>query len=86
VIFIFQEIHNYDNKTFLRKLFKNLRFSARKWAVKIGNFEKKIHCRVKILGWYEKQPGTFSASEFLVYSKNGHVLYVSRINLTAKIL
>jgi hypothetical protein len=32
---------DYDNKAFVLELFKLLRFYARKWAVKIENFEKK---------------------------------------------
>jgi hypothetical protein len=53
-----------------------MRSSARKWAVKIENFEKKIHGRVTILGWYRKQHGTLSGSKLLADSKNVHVLYV----------
>jgi hypothetical protein len=41
--------------------------------VKIENFEKKIHARVKILGWSKKQHGTFSSSKLLVDSKNMHM-------------
>jgi hypothetical protein len=44
--------------------------------VKIENFEKKIHGRVKILGWYKKQHGTYSGRKLLADSKNVHVLYV----------
>jgi hypothetical protein len=66
----------YDNKTFVLKLFKILRSSTRKWAVKIENFEKKIHGTVKILGWSKMQHGTLSSSKLLVDSKNMHVLYV----------
>jgi hypothetical protein len=54
------------------ELFKILRSSSRKWAVKIENFEKKN------LGWSEKQHGTFSGSKLLVDSKNVHVLYVTQ--------
>jgi hypothetical protein len=43
-------------------------------AVNIENFEKKIHGRVKILGWSKKQPDTFSSSKLLADSKNVHVL------------
>jgi hypothetical protein len=50
--------YDYDNKTFVPEIFKVLRSSARKRAVKIENFEKKIHGRVKILGLYKKQHGT----------------------------
>jgi hypothetical protein len=66
----------YDNKTFLQELFKILRYPSRKWAVKIENFEKKIHGRVRILGWSKKQHGNFSGSKLLADSKNVHVLYV----------
>jgi hypothetical protein len=44
--------------------------------VTIENFEKKIHGRVKILGWYKNQHGTFSGSKLLADFKNVHVLYV----------
>jgi hypothetical protein len=54
--------YEYDNKTFVLELLKILRSSSRKWAVKIKNFEKKIHGRVKILGWSKKQHGTFLAA------------------------
>jgi hypothetical protein len=60
------------------KLFKILRSSNRKWAVKIENFEKKIHGRVKILDWSKKQHGNFSGGKLLVDSKNVYVLYVWR--------
>jgi hypothetical protein len=43
-------------------------------AMKIENFEKKIHGTVKILGW----------SKLLADSKNEHVLYVWRSNLTGE--
>jgi hypothetical protein len=43
--------YEYDIKFFVLKLFKILRSSSRKWAVKIENFEKKFHGTVKILGW-----------------------------------
>jgi hypothetical protein len=42
-------------------------------TVKIENYEKKNHSRVKILGWYKKQHGTFSGSKLLADSKNVHV-------------
>jgi hypothetical protein len=67
---------NYDNKTFVVKFFKILRSSSRKWAVKIENFEKKIHGTVKTLGWPKKQHGTFSDGKLLADSKNMHILYV----------
>jgi hypothetical protein len=54
--------------------------SSLKWAVNIENFEKKNH---KFLGWSKKQHGTFSGRKLLADSKNGHVLYVWRSNLTA---
>jgi hypothetical protein len=57
--------YEYDNKTFVLELFKILKTSSRKWAVKIENFEKKIHGKVKILGWSKKQHGTFSGSKLL---------------------
>jgi hypothetical protein len=41
--------------------------------VKIENFEKNIHGRVKILGWSRKQLGTFSGGKLLADSKNVHV-------------
>jgi hypothetical protein len=84
VIVIFEEFINpgvlkvaydYDNKAFVVELFKIL---------KIGNFEKIIHGRVKILGWSKKQHGTFSGGKLLADSKNVHVLYVWTSNLTAK--
>jgi hypothetical protein len=53
--------------------------------VKIENFEKKIHGRVKILGWSKKQHGTFSSSKLLADSKNVHDLYVCGSNLTVKL-
>jgi hypothetical protein len=53
--------------------------------VKIENFEKKIHGTVKILGSSKKQHGTFSSSKLLADSKNVHVLYVWRSNLTVKL-
>jgi hypothetical protein len=59
-------------------------FSSCKWAVKIKKFEKKIHGRVKILGWSKKQYGTFLGSKLLANSKNVHFLYVWRSNLTKK--
>jgi hypothetical protein len=52
--------------------------------VKIENFEKKIYGRVKILGWSKKQHGNFSGGKLFVYSKNVHILYVWRPNLSAK--
>jgi hypothetical protein len=42
--------------------------------VKIEKFEKKIHGRVKILGWSKKQDGTFSGTKLLADSKNVNVL------------
>jgi hypothetical protein len=74
----------YQNKTFVLDLFKILRSSSRKWAAKIEIFLKKIHGRVKILGWSKKQHGTFSGSKLLADSKNVHVLYIWRSNLTGK--
>jgi hypothetical protein len=50
--------------------------------VKIENFEKKIHGRVKILGWSKKQHGTISGSILLADSKNVHVLNIWRSHLT----
>jgi hypothetical protein len=44
--------------------------------VKIENFEKKIHGRVKILGWTKKQYGTYSGEKLLADSNNVYVLYV----------
>jgi hypothetical protein len=41
--------------------------------VKIEKFEKKIHGRLKILGWSKKQHGTFSGSKLLADFKNVHV-------------
>jgi hypothetical protein len=77
--------YDYDNKTFVLELLKILRSSSRKWAVKISNFEKKIHGRVKNLGWCKKQHGSFSGGKLLADSKNVHVLYVWRSNLTVKL-
>jgi hypothetical protein len=74
-----------DNKTLVLEIFKILRSSSRNWAVKIENFEKKIHGTVKILGWSKKQHGTFSSSSLLADSKNVHVLYGWRSNLTVKL-
>jgi hypothetical protein len=73
--------YEYDNKTFVQELLKILRSYSRKYAVKIENFEKKIHGRVKILGWSKKQHGTFCGSKLLADSKNVQVLYVSRSNI-----
>jgi hypothetical protein len=79
VIFIFRENHkpwglkvanDYENQTFVQGLFKILRFSSRKRAVKIENFEKKMYGRVKILGWSKKHHGTFSGGKLLADSKN----------------
>jgi hypothetical protein len=53
--------------------------------VKIENFEKKIHGRVKILGCSKRQHGTFSGRKLLADSKNVHVLYVWMSNLTVKL-
>jgi hypothetical protein len=76
---------DYDNKTFTIELFKILRSSSRKRAMKIENFEKKTnHGRVKILGWSKKQNGTFFDGKLIAGSKNVHILYVWRPNLTAK--
>jgi hypothetical protein len=75
--------YEYDNKTFVLELFKILRSSSRKWAVKIENFEKKIHGTVKILVSSKKQYGTFFSSKLLADSKNVHVLYVWRSFSTA---
>jgi hypothetical protein len=77
--------YEYDNKTFALKLFKILRSSSRKWAVRIENLKKIIHGRVKILGWSKKQHATFSSSKLLADSKNMHVLYVWMSNLTVKL-
>jgi hypothetical protein len=46
-------------------------------ALKIENFAKKIHGRVKILGWFKRRHGTFSESKSVAVSKNVHVLSVS---------
>jgi hypothetical protein len=67
-------VYDYDNKTFVLELFKILRSSARKWAMNIESLEKKIHDGVKILGWSNKQDGTFSGRKFLADSKNVHIL------------
>jgi hypothetical protein len=75
----------YDNKTFILELLKILRSSSCKWAVKITNFEKKNHGRVKILGLSKKQHGTFLKKKLLADSKNVHVLYVWRSNLTVNL-
>jgi hypothetical protein len=75
---VLKVVYEYQNKTFVLKLFKILRSSSRKWAVKIENFEKKIHSTVKILGWSKKQHGAFSSSKLLTDSKNMHVLYFWR--------
>jgi hypothetical protein len=77
--------YEYDNKTFVLELIKFLRSSSRKWAMKIENFEKKIHGRVKILGWSNKLHGTFSGGKMLADSKNEHVLYVWRSLSTARL-
>jgi hypothetical protein len=53
--------------------------------VKIKNFEKKNHGTVKTLGWSKKQHSTFPSSKLLADSKNKHVLYVWRSNLTVKL-
>jgi hypothetical protein len=53
--------------------------------VKVEKLKKKIHGRVKILGWSKKQLGTFSSSKLLADSKNVHVLYVWMSNLTVKL-
>jgi hypothetical protein len=66
-------VYEYDNKTFALKLFKILRSSSRKWAMKIEKYKKKIH-GVKILGWSKKQHDTFSGRKLLADSKNVHVL------------
>jgi hypothetical protein len=71
----------YENKTFVADLFKILRSSAFKWAVKIETLENKIHGRVKILGW---QHGTFSGRKLLGDSKNVYVLCVWWSLSTAK--
>jgi hypothetical protein len=52
---------------------------------RIENFEKKIHGRVKILGWSKKQHGTFSGGKLIADSKNVHVLHVWRSHLTVKL-
>jgi hypothetical protein len=49
--------------------------------MKIENFEKQIHGRVKILGWSKKQRATYSGGKLLADSKNLHVLYVCNSNL-----
>jgi hypothetical protein len=51
---------------------------------KIENFDKKIHGRVKILGWSKKQHGTFSGRKLRAESKNVHFLYFWRTNLTVR--
>jgi hypothetical protein len=66
---VLKAAYEYDNKTFVLELFKILKISSRKWAVKIENFEKKIHDTVKILGWSKKQHGTFSGIKLLADSK-----------------
>jgi hypothetical protein len=72
--------YEYENKTFILELFKILRSSSSKWAVKIENFEKKIHGTVKILGSFMR---TFSSSTLLADSQIGLVLYVWRSFSTA---
>jgi hypothetical protein len=52
--------------------------------VKVENVEKKIHRRVKILGWYKQQHCTFSGGKLLADSKNVHGLYVWRSNVTVE--
>jgi hypothetical protein len=52
--------------------------------VKIEKFEKKNHGKVKILGWPKEQHGISSGSKLFADSKNVHVLYVWRSNLTAQ--
>jgi hypothetical protein len=54
-------------------------------SLKIENFEKKNHGSVKILGWSIKQHDTFSGGKLLADSKNVHVLYVWRSDLTVKL-
>jgi hypothetical protein len=66
--------YEYDNKTLVLELFKVLRSSPRKWAVKIENFVKNTRGREKIIGWSKKQHSTFSVSKLLADSKNVHVL------------
>jgi hypothetical protein len=45
---VLKVVYDNDNKTFVQELYKILRSSSCKWAVKIETFEKKIHGRVKI--------------------------------------
>jgi hypothetical protein len=52
-----KDAYEYDIKTFVVEIFKICRSSSLKLAVKIENFEKKIHGRVKVLGWSKKQHG-----------------------------
>jgi hypothetical protein len=61
--------YDYDDKTFVLQLFKILRSSSSKWAVKIEN---------------GIEHGIFSVGKFLADYKNVHILYVWRPNLTGK--
>jgi hypothetical protein len=50
----FKKLINFCSTTY-----KYLKASSRKSAMKIENFEKKNHGRVKILGWSKKQHERF---------------------------